>query len=62
MKQSKKPKKIMLEGLQYEIAQDIGLDEKVRQLGWGSLTSAEAGRIGGILSGRSKKKRKESQP
>ena len=31
--------------LKFEIAQELGLDEKVLQKGWKSLTSKESGRI-----------------
>lgn len=55
----KQPKKKKRQALQFEIARDIGLDAKVNDVGWGGLTSAEAGRIGGLLSGRNKKKRRE---
>lgn len=58
----KEPKKKKRQALQYEIARDLGLDAKVEAIGWGGLTSAEAGRIGGLLSGRNKKKRRESAP
>ena len=54
------PKKKKRRALQYEIARDLGLDTKVDTMGWGGLTSAEAGRIGGTLSGRNKKKNRES--
>ncbi len=34
-----------------EIAEELGLADKVRRVGWGGLTAAETGRIGGLLSG-----------
>lgn len=40
--------------LKYEIAEELGLLEKVREHGWKSLTPKESGRIGGILSRRKK--------
>lgn len=40
--------------MKYEIAEELGLLEKVRQTGWKSLTPKESGRIGGILSRRKK--------
>ncbi len=40
--------------LKLEIAEELGLDEKVRQKGWKSLTSKESGKIGGIMSSRLK--------
>ena len=35
------------ERLKYEVAEEIGLADKVRQYGWRSLTAKESGRIGG---------------
>lgn len=40
--------------LKYEIAEELGLMDKVKQHGWKSLTPKESGRIGGILSRRKK--------
>lgn len=40
--------------LKYEIANELGVFEKVISSGWGSLSSKESGRIGGILSKRKK--------
>lgn len=37
-----------LEKLKYEIADEIGVLDKVLENGWSSLTSSESGRIGGI--------------
>ena len=60
----KKEKKVSLEDIQkmedkerrkYEIAEELGLLDKVLEQGWKSLSSKETGRIGGIIS----KKRKE---
>ncbi len=41
--------------LKYEIAEELGLSEKIRKSGWKSLTSRESGKIGGIMSKRKKK-------
>ena len=50
-KQTKKPKKENpLDRLKVEIAQELGLLEKVSEVGWGGLTAAESGRIGGIMT------------
>lgn len=38
----------------WEIAEELGLFDKVIETGWKSLTSRESGRIGGILSARTK--------
>lgn len=40
--------------MKYEIAQELGLLEKVKELGWKSLSAKETGRIGGLMT---KKKR-----
>ncbi|PRR76847.1 Small, acid-soluble spore protein, alpha/beta type [Clostridium liquoris] len=42
------------EKMKYEIAEELGLREKVDKLGWSSLTSEETGRIGGIMTKRKK--------
>ena len=44
--------------MKYEIASELGLIDKVSELGWAGLTAKEAGRIGGILTSRKKKKKK----
>ena len=43
------------EQLKYEIAEELGLLNKVMSDGWKSLSAKETGRIGGLMS----KKRKE---
>jgi len=40
--------------MKYEIAEELGLLDKVNATGWKSLTSKESGRIGGILARRKK--------
>ncbi len=44
--------------MKYEIASELGLMDKVSELGWGGLTAKEAGRIGGMLTSRKKQKKK----
>ena len=46
--------------MKYEIAEELGLLDKVNETGWKSLTSKESGRIGGILA-RRKKAEKEKE-
>lgn len=41
-----------------EIAEELGLMEKVEQLGWKGLTARESGRIGGIMGQRKMEERK----
>ena len=43
--------------LKLEIAEELGLGDKVKEKGWKSLTSRESGKIGGIMSSRIKSKR-----
>ena len=46
--------------MKMEIAEELGLLEKVEQVGWKGLTSRESGRIGGIM-GKRKKQEKEKK-
>ncbi|MDU5106241.1 MULTISPECIES: small, acid-soluble spore protein, alpha/beta type [unclassified Clostridium] len=43
---------ILREKIKYEIAEELGLKEKVDSYGWGGLTAEETGRIGGIMTKR----------
>lgn len=43
---------ILREKIKYEIADELGLKDKVDQYGWGGLTAEETGRIGGIMTKR----------
>ena len=45
--------------MKYEIAQELGLLDKVDEKGWAGLTAKEAGRIGGILTSRKKQLKKK---
>lgn len=45
--------------MKMEIAEELGLMEKVEQLGWKGLTSRESGRIGGIMGRRKAEERKK---
>ena len=47
------------EKLKYEIAQELGLLERVEQEGWRSLSAKETGRIGGLMTKRKRMKEKE---
>ena len=42
--------------MKYEIARELGLLDRVRQVGWAGLTAQETGRIGGLLSQQKRKK------
>ena len=58
----KKKKPIVLseikpeEKKKYEIAEELGLLDKVLNEGWQSLSAKETGKIGGMLSSQAKKK------
>ncbi|GAA0763023.1 MULTISPECIES: small, acid-soluble spore protein, alpha/beta type [Clostridium] len=43
---------VLREKIKYEIADELGLKDKVDELGWGGLTAEETGRIGGIMTKR----------
>ncbi|WP_066892983.1 small, acid-soluble spore protein, alpha/beta type [Clostridium nigeriense] len=43
---------ILREKIKYEIADELGLKDKVDAYGWGGLTAEETGRIGGIMTKR----------
>ena len=46
--------------MKMEIAEELGLMEKVEQLGWKGLTSRESGRIGGLMSRRKAEEQKKN--
>lgn len=48
-----------LEQMKYEIAQELGIVDKVFSTGWKSLSAKESGRIGGILASRKKHQKEE---
>ena len=58
----KKEKKIDLNNLEpdekmkYEVAEELGLLDRVLSEGWKSLTSKETGRIGGMVTKRKREK------
>ena len=41
--------------MKYEIAEELGLLDKVMAEGWKSLSSKETGRIGGLITKRKRK-------
>lgn len=42
------------EEIKYEIAEELGLKDKLLEVGWSGLTSKETGKIGGIMTKRKK--------
>lgn len=43
--------------LKYEIAQELGILDKVLEIGWKSLSAKETGRIGGLLASKRKEEK-----
>ena len=48
------------EKMKYEIAEELGLLDRVMEGGWRSLTAKETGRIGGLMN-RKRKEQKNSE-
>ena len=48
--------------MKYEIAEELGLLEKVQKGGWKSSSSREMGKIGGMVSTRRKAQAEEERP
>ena len=46
--------------LKYEIAEELGLLDKVREQGWKALSSKETGRIGGIMTRKKRELKKQN--
>ncbi|MDO4546859.1 MAG: small, acid-soluble spore protein, alpha/beta type [Clostridia bacterium] len=40
------------ESLKYEAAEELGLLEKLRAVGWGGLSARETGMIGALVAGK----------
>lgn len=63
----KQEKKIDLKNLtakdkmKYEIAEELGLLDRVMEDGWKSLSAKETGRIGGIMTRRMREAEKKEQ-
>ncbi|HHT65183.1 MAG: small, acid-soluble spore protein, alpha/beta type [Caldicoprobacterales bacterium] len=54
MTQKAKPRKLEKpeDPVKLEVAAELGLLEKIREHGWGSLSAKETGRIGGMITRR----------
>lgn len=52
------PKELM----RFEIAKELGIDDKIVTGGWGALSAQESGRIGGIIASRNRKKIARTNP
>lgn len=49
------------DNLKLEIASELGLTDKIKEVGWGGLTAKESGRIGGIITAKKKKEQNKNQ-
>ena len=45
---------MLRETLKYEIAEELGLTEKIESCGWSGLTAEETGRVGGLMTRKKK--------
>lgn len=48
-----------MERMKYEIAEEMGLLDKVLNEGWRSLSAKETGKIGGVMTSRKKSSMKQ---
>lgn len=60
-KRSLTPREEENERLKIEAVQALGLWEKVEEEGWGALTSAESGRVGGLMTRMRFEAKRQSQ-
>jgi len=61
MANKRKKKELTLEDkLKYEIAEELGLMDKIKEVGWGGLTAKESGKIGGLMTVRKRNMKKNS--
>ena len=64
MKKHEKPDLSTLTGkekMKYEIAEELGLLDRVLQDGWKSLSAKETGKIGGIMTKKMRKKQEKGK-
>lgn len=55
----KKEKPLTPEDLfKLSVADELGLGEKVRRVGWGGLSAAETGRVGGYITKKAREREK----
>lgn len=45
-------RELELEKMKYEIAEELGLSDKVKDKGWENMTARDTGRVGGVMSRR----------
>ncbi len=52
VKRAPTPEELFRQALKEEVAQSLGLWDKVEQMGWGGLTAKESGRVGAVVASR----------
>ncbi|MCR3922450.1 MAG: alpha/beta-type small acid-soluble spore protein [Firmicutes bacterium] len=52
------PRELEMERMKIEIADELGLGDKVKEQGWENMTARETGKIGGVMSRRLRKENK----
>lgn len=62
-KEKRKKKEVLTADdiLKLEIANELGLMDKITAEGWGGLTAKESGRIGGIMTSRKRENQNKGQ-
>ncbi len=61
MKKKKEKIETLEDKLKYEIAEELGLTDKIKEVGWAGLTAKESGRIGGLITVRKREMNKKSE-
>jgi len=63
VKKEKAEKKELTENdlLKFEIAEELGLLDKINATGWKSLTAKESGRIGGLMTKKKREKKMDKK-
>lgn len=51
---------IVEDSLKYEIAEELGLLDKIMEVGWAGLTAKESGRIGGIMTAKKRERKNDN--
>ena len=60
-KKKKEKKETIEDKLKYEIAEELGLMDKIEEVGWGGLTAKESGKIGGLITVRKRDMNKKDK-
>lgn len=61
MAEKKKKELSINDIMKMEIAKELGLMDKVEKFGWGGLTAKETGQIGGLITAKKRKGKKNAK-